>query len=92
MSKLIELNKVKNSFDTRHKFGLKEFQSINLKNKHLKKILIIKWGGMGDIILATGIMHDIYKSFPKSEIHLNTLPQWKHLFNDDPRFEKIWGT
>ena len=92
MSKLIELNKVKDSFDTRHKFGLKEFQSINLKNKHLKKILIIKWGGMGDIILATGIMHDIYKSFPKSEIHLNTLPQWKHLFNDDPRFEKIWGT
>ena len=92
MSKLIKPNKVKDSFDTRHKFGLKEFQSINLKNKYLKKILIIKWGGMGDVILATGIMQDIYKSFPKSKIHLNTLPQWKRLFNNDPRFEKIWGT
>lgn len=92
MSKIIEPNKIKDSFDIRHKFGLKEFQSIDLKSKDIKKILIIKWGGMGDIILATGIMHDIYKSFPKSKIHLNTLPQWKHLFKNDPRFEKIWGT
>jgi heptosyltransferase-2 len=92
MSKIIEPNKIKDSFDIRHKFSLKEFQSIDLKNKDIKKILIIKWGGMGDIILATGIMHDIYKSFPKSKIHLNTLPQWKHLFKNDPRFEKIWGT
>ncbi len=92
MTKLVEQNKDKDFFDTRHKFGIKEFQSVNLKNKDIKKILIIKWGGMGDIVLATGIMHDIYKSFPKSKIHLNTLPQWKHLFNSDPRFEKIWGT
>lgn len=92
MGKLIEPNKVKDYFDTKYKFGLKEFQSIDLKNKDIKKILIIKWGGMGDIILATGIMHDIFKSFPKSKIHLNTLPQWKQLFNSDPRFEKIWGT
>jgi len=92
MSKIIEPNKIKDSFDIRHKFGLKEFQSIDLKNKNIKKILIIKWGGMGDIILATGIIHDIYMSFPKSKIHFNTLPQWKHLFNNDPRFEKIWGT
>ena len=92
MSKLIEPKKDKNFFDAKQKFSLKEFQSIDLKDKDIKKILIIKWGGMGDIILATGIIHDIYKSFPKSKIHLNTLPQWKKLFNSDPRFEKIWGT
>ena len=92
MSKLIKPNIDKKKIDSRYKLSLKEFQSINLKDKDLKKILIIKWGGMGDIILATGIMHDIYKSFPRSKIHLNTLPQWKHLFNSDPRFEKIWGT
>ena len=69
------------------------FESIDLKNrKDIKKILIIKWGGMGDIILSTGIMEDIYLSFPKSKIHLNTLPQWKTLFKNDPRFKKIWGT
>ena len=71
----------------------KALESIDLCNKkEIKKILIIKWGGMGDIILATSIMQDIYMSFPKSKIHLNTLPQWKSLFTKDQRFEKIWGT
>ena len=69
----------------------KALESIDLCNKKgIKKILIIKWGGMGDIILATSIMQDIYTSFPKSKIHLNTLPQWKSLFTKDERFEKIW--
>ena len=53
-----------------NKNGIKKFQTINLTKKNIKKILIIKWGGMGDIILSTGIMHDIRMSFPKSEIHL----------------------
>jgi heptosyltransferase-2 len=71
----------------------KNLESIDLKHKkEIKKILIIKWGGMGDIILATSIMEDIYTSFPKSKIHLNTLPEWKSLFHNDQRFEKIWGT
>ena len=62
----------------------KDLESIDLKQKkEIKKILIIKWGGMGDIILATSVMEDIYMSFPKSKIHLNTLPEWKCLFNYD---------
>ena len=84
--------KIKEFYDSTYVYGPKEFESINLKNKIIKKILIIKWGGMGDIILSTGAMQDIYEAFPNSKIHLNTLPQWKSLFKDDPRFDKIWGT
>ena len=84
--------KIKKFYDSTYIYGPKEFESINLKNKIIKKILIIKWGGMGDVILSTGAMQDIYEAFPNSKIHLNTLPQWKSLFNDDPRFDKIWGT
>ena len=84
--------KIKKFYDSTYAYGPKEFESINLKNKIIKKILIIKWGGMGDVILSTGAMQDIYEAFPNSKIHLNTLPQWKSLFNDDPRFDKIWGT
>ena len=43
MSKLIEPKKEKDFFDTRQKFGLKEFQSIDLKDKDIKKILIITY-------------------------------------------------
>ena len=71
---------------------IREFQSIDLTKKNIKKILIIKWGGMGDIILSTGIMHDVKMSFPKSRIHINTLPQWKCLFKNDQRFDEIWGS
>jgi len=56
----------------------------------IKRILIIKWGGMGDIVISTAIMQDIYLAFPQSEIHLNTMPAWQSLFADDPRFSKVW--
>tara|TARA_B100001093_G_scaffold313915_1_gene299550 strand:- start:2050 stop:3117 length:1068 start_codon:yes stop_codon:yes gene_type:complete len=79
-------------YNFNNKNGIKKFQTINLTKKNIKKILIIKWGGMGDIILSTGIMHDVRVSFPKSEIHLNTLPQWKDLFKNDQRFDHIWGS
>ena len=82
----------KEQFDL-NSINSKALELIDLTNKtEIKKILIIKWGGMGDIILATSIMEDIYMGFPKSKIHLNTLPQWKSLFTRDQRFEKIWGT
>ena len=72
---------------------LEEFQSIDLTiNKNIKKILIIKWGGMGDLVMASGIMEDIAQAFPDSDIDLNTRPQWAPLFDNDKRFYKVWGS
>ena len=72
---------------------LEEFQSIDLTiNKNIKKILIIKWGGMGDLVMASGIMEDIALAFPDSDIDLNTRPQWAPLFDNDERFFTVWGS
>ena len=59
MKKIIKINKFKDSF---FKINNSEFCSINL-NKHpnIQKILIIKWGGMGDLIQASAVINDVLK-------------------------------
>lgn len=55
----------------------------------IRRILIIKWSALGDIAVASAIMEDVCRAFPRAEIHLNTLPPWHRLFEGDPRFTKI---
>ncbi|MDP3333922.1 MAG: glycosyltransferase family 9 protein [Methylococcaceae bacterium] len=54
------------------------------------KILIIKWSSMGDVVISTAIMQDIYEAFPHAELHLNAMPPWHHLFANDARFSSVW--
>ena len=56
----------------------------------IRRILIIKWGGMGDVVISTAIIEDIFRAFPGREIHLNAMPPWNMLFPDDPRFSRVW--
>ena len=56
----------------------------------IRRILIIKWGGMGDIVISSAIMEDIALAFPHAELHLNTMPAWQPLFAHDPRFSRVW--
>lgn len=56
----------------------------------IKRILVIKWGGMGDIVISTAIMQDIRLAFPEAELHLNTMPAWQALFAHDSRFSRVW--
>ena len=55
----------------------------------IRRILVIKWSALGDIIISSTVFEDIYRAFPDREIHLNTLPAFRHLFEQDPRFKKI---
>lgn len=55
----------------------------------IRRILIIKWSALGDLIMATSLMEDIAQAFPHATIDLNTLPPWHKLFQDDPRFAQI---
>ncbi len=57
--------------------------------KSIKKILIIKWSAMGDIVISTALFEDIRRAFPAASIDLNILPPWDRLFKDDPRFAEI---
>ena len=58
-------------------------------DKSIKKILIIKWSAMGDIVISTALFEDIRRAFPAASIDLNTLPPWDRLFANDPRFNEI---
>lgn len=55
----------------------------------IRRILIIKWSAMGDVVMATAIMEDIRRAFPAAAIDLNTLPGNAGLFAHDPRFRAV---
>jgi lipopolysaccharide heptosyltransferase II len=57
----------------------------------IRRILIIKWSAMGDVILATALFEDIARAFPGRDIHLNTWPTWQGLFAEDSRFQKVFA-
>lgn len=56
----------------------------------IRRILVIKWGGMGDVVMSTALMEDIFRAFPGREIHLNAMPPWDALFAHDARFARVW--
>lgn len=58
-------------------------------NPAIRRILLIKWSAMGDVIIATALFEDIARAFPDREIHLDTQPGWQSLFASDPRFQRI---
>ena len=55
----------------------------------IRRILIMKWSAMGDVVIASALMEDVRRAFPAAEIDLNTLPPWAPLFREDPRFRKL---
>ena len=57
--------------------------------KKSKKILIVRWGSMGDLVVCSAVMEDICRHFQNAEIHLNVEPPWHKLFKHDPRFSKL---
>ncbi|MDG4552667.1 MAG: glycosyltransferase family 9 protein [Candidatus Competibacter sp.] len=60
-------------------------------NPAIRRILVLKWSAMGDVIIATALFEDIARAFPDREIHLNTLPVWRDLFAEDPRFRQVFA-
>ncbi len=60
-------------------------------NSAIRRILIVKWSAMGDVIIATALFEDVARAFPDREIHLNTLPVWAGLFEHDPRFSRVFA-
>jgi len=57
----------------------------------IRRILIIKWSAMGDVVLATALFEDIARAFPGRDLHLNTLPVWRKLFAQDTRFQHVFA-
>jgi len=57
----------------------------------IRRILVIKWSALGDVVLATAAIEDLYRAFPGADIDLSTTPPWQRLFADDPRFREVFA-
>jgi len=92
MSRIIQVNKIKIFKDPKKEIDFNTSQIINLiKKGSIKKILIIKWGGMGDVIQSTAVINDILNAFTDAEVDLNTSPLMNIFFANEKRLNKIWG-
>jgi len=58
--------------------------------RNLKKILVIRTGALGDIILASASFQTLRETFPESKIYLLTKNIYKEVVEDCPVFEKIF--
>jgi heptosyltransferase-2 len=63
--------------------------SVNLAD--IRRVLVIKWSALGDVVIASALMEDIARALPHAEIHLNTQPNCAGLFAHDPRFAEVWA-
>ena len=54
-----------------------------------KRILIIKLGALGDVIMAEGVMRCIRQHYPKARITLMTEPLYARFMKKAPHFDEV---
>jgi len=59
------------------------------ENPGIRRILVLKWSALGDVVLASAALEDIHRAFPEAAIDLHTLPAWAELFAHDPRIGRL---
>ncbi|HQY19536.1 MAG TPA: glycosyltransferase family 9 protein [Ignavibacteria bacterium] len=57
---------------------------MKLDKSKIKKILVIKFGGMGDILLTTPVLPNLKAYFPDSEIYFLTVRHSRDILIDNP--------
>jgi lipopolysaccharide heptosyltransferase II len=55
----------------------------------IRRILVLKWSAMGDVVISTAMFQDIRRAFPEAVIDLHTLPPYRQLFEQDPSFSEL---
>ncbi|MGB0732339.1 MAG: glycosyltransferase family 9 protein [Pontibacterium sp.] len=60
-----------------------------MANHTPQKILIIRWGGLGDVALCSALIEDVARHYPEAQLHFNVEPPWHHLFSADKRIYKL---
>lgn len=56
----------------------------------MKKILIIRFSSIGDIVLTTPVIRCLKNKYPDSEIHYLTKFSFKSVIESNPYIEKVW--
>ena len=55
----------------------------------MKKILVVRFSSIGDIVLTTPIVRCLKKDMPNTEIHFLTKAQFAGLVNNNPNIDKV---
>jgi ADP-heptose:LPS heptosyltransferase len=63
---------------------------LKIDKKKVKKILIIKFGGIGDILLSTPILPNLKDHFPGAKIYYLTLRHSRDILIDNPYLERVF--
>ena len=58
----------------------------------LKKILVIRFTSMGDVILASSLLDVLKRSYPDAGVTFLTDSKYVELFRDDPRIMSVQGS
>lgn len=54
-----------------------------------RKVLIIRWGALGDLALCSAVLEDLNNAMPQAEFHLLVEKHWAGLFRADPRISRL---
>ena len=55
----------------------------------MKKILVVRFSSIGDIVLTTPIVRCLKKDIPNAEIHFLTKKQFGGLVDNNPNIDKV---
>jgi lipopolysaccharide heptosyltransferase II len=58
---------------------------------NIKKILIIRFSSLGDVILATSVITPLKKKFPEAEISFLTKKEYTEVLDGNPNVSKVIG-
>lgn len=61
-----------------------------LEKENIKKILVIKFGGIGDVLLSTPVLPNLKNYFPDAEIHFLTHTSCRDIFIDNPYIKRYY--
>ena len=54
-----------------------------------KKILVIRFSSIGDIVLTTSFLSTIKTQFPESEVHFMTLDRFSSMLENQPNIDRV---
>lgn len=60
-----------------------------MKNENVKKILVIRFSSLGDVLLTTPLLKSINENYPSSEVHYLTKSNFSGVINNNPHINKI---
>ncbi len=62
---------------------------MNIQSEEIKKILVIKFGGIGDVLLSTAVLKNIKDYFTGAKIYFLTVPAARPVVEGNPYIERV---